>query len=49
MGIARLLLIQQLDNSHSRAKTSALLVGTPFGYVSPCAWFEPWITRHPRP
>jgi hypothetical protein len=26
-------------------KTSARLVGTPFGYASPCAGFEPFVTR----
>jgi|GraSoi_2013_60cm_1033757.scaffolds.fasta_scaffold00421_4 hypothetical protein len=30
---------------YGRAKTSALLVGTPFGYASPCAGFEPYVAR----
>jgi len=31
--------------SYGRAKTSALLVGTPFCDASPCAGFEPFVTR----
>jgi hypothetical protein len=30
---------------YGRAKTSALLVGPPFGYASPCAGFEPYVAR----
>jgi hypothetical protein len=30
---------------YGRAKTSARLVGTPFGYASRRAWFEPYVAR----
>jgi hypothetical protein len=35
--------ISRRDLAHyGRTKTSALLVGTPFGYASRCAGFEPY-------